>query len=159
MAVFPTPDEVFFHNPPDRKIAPTRYALGSPRAISAAVSNKRRLYMTISMRWLCAIAAVGCFAGSALADQPKTYRITIGSASTIGAVELPSGDYRLVVDTHEPKVQLEHVGSGKTTELEAKIVTGDRKFDYTAITSDRSGGSNRIKEIRIGGSKTLVTFN
>jgi hypothetical protein len=115
--------------------------------------------MTISMRWLCAIIVVGCFGGSALADQPKTYRITLRSASTIGAMELQPGDYKLFVDTHEPKVQLHHVDSGKITELEAKVETGDRKFDNTAITSDRSGGANRIKEIRIGGSKTLVTFN
>jgi len=115
--------------------------------------------MTISMKWLCAIVAVGLFAGSALADEPKTYRITIGSASTIGSTELQPGDYKLVVDTHEPKVQLRHVNSGKTTELEAKVETGDRKHDNTAITSDRSSGSNRITQIRIGGSKIQVTFN
>lgn len=115
--------------------------------------------MSFHFRVLAITVAMGFLAASAIADQPKSYRISIGSVSKIGAAEFQPGNYNLVVDSHDPKVKFTEVSSGKTIELEAKVEVTDRKFDSTQIYSIRSDGTNRITEIRIGGSKTRVGFN
>jgi hypothetical protein len=115
--------------------------------------------MSIMMKSLAIVIALGFFAGSASADSPKSYRISLSTVSKIGTVELQPGDYKLLVDTHNPKVQFTEVNGGKTIELEAKVETVETKFESTAIHSNRADGTNRIIEIRIGGSKTKVAFD
>lgn len=111
--------------------------------------------MKIIVRCLAALFAIGLVAGSAYADQ--SYRITLGAASRIGNIELQPGEYKLVVDA--PKVRFTHTDSGKTVELEAKIEETATKYTLTEIQSARAEGVNKIKEIRIGGSKTRIAFN
>jgi hypothetical protein len=111
------------------------------------------------MKHLVFVVALGLVAGTAYGDNPKTYRINISAASRIGAEELPAGEYKLVVDTHDPKVRLTHVNSGDDFELEAKVEVVGEKFDNTEVHTDTSSGVNRIMEIRVGGSRTRVVFN
>ena len=91
----------------------------------------------------------------AYADQ--TCNIKLSNVSKIGDVEFQPGEYKLSIDT--PKVSLTHVNSGKEVELQAKVEQSDAKFDVTSIYSTLVDGGSKITEIRIGGSKTRVTFD
>jgi len=44
-------------------------------------------------------------------------------------------------------------------ELDAKVESGDRKFDSTEIRSAQVDGASQIREIRIGGTKTRIAFD
>ena len=111
--------------------------------------------MTIMVKCLAALFAIGLVAGSAYADQ--SYRITLSKVSKIGNIEFQPGEYKLIVDA--PKVRLTNANSGKTVELEAKVDEAATKSTLTEIQSTSSEGVRRIKEIRIGGSKTRIAFN
>ncbi|SPE32660.1 conserved exported hypothetical protein [Candidatus Sulfopaludibacter sp. SbA6] len=113
--------------------------------------------MKIKTLGLAILLAAGFLASSATADQPKSYRITIGAVSKVGQAELQPGEYRLVVD--EPKVRFIEQKSGKSVELDAKVESGDRKFDSTEIRSAQVDGASQIREIRIGGTKTRIAFD
>lgn len=114
--------------------------------------------MRFAVRAIAILAALGFFAGSAGADNPKTYRITLSNPSKIGPHDFQPGEYKLVVDTHDPKVIFTHLRTGEDISLEAKVETGDQKYDSTAIRSTTESGVRRIIEIRIGGSNTRVAF-
>jgi len=107
------------------------------------------------IRCLAILAAIGLIASSAFADQ--SYRITLSSVSKIGNIEFKPGEYKLVVDA--PKVRLTELNSGKAVELEAKVEDAATKNEQTAIHSTRVDGVTKISEIRIGGSKTRITFD
>jgi len=112
--------------------------------------------MKIKTLGLAILLAAGFLAPSATADQPKSYRITISAASKVGQAEFKPGEYRLVVD--EPKVRLVELKTGKSVELDAKVESGDRKFDSTEIRTAEVNGVSQIRQIRIGGTKTSVAF-
>jgi len=114
--------------------------------------------MNIRMNCLAIVVALGFLAGTAQGDNPKNYRISISQVSKIGAEELQPGDYQLAVHSHDAKVRFTHVNSGDAFEFEAKIEIVGEKIDNTAIHSDTSSGVNRIREIRLGGSKIRVIF-
>jgi len=111
--------------------------------------------MKIIVKCLAALFAIGLVAGSAYADQ--SYRITLSKVSKIGNIEFQPGEYKLVVDA--PKVRFTNTDSGKTVELEAKVEESDTKSTLTEIQFTRADGVHKIKEIRIGGSKTRIAFN
>jgi hypothetical protein len=92
----------------------------------------------------------------AFADEPKNYKINVPNQARIGQAEVQPGEYKIIVDA--PKVQMVHVKSGKTIDVNAKIETAEAKFDNTAVASTNVDGVRRIVEIRIGGSKTKLSF-
>ena len=115
--------------------------------------------MSIRFKSLVIAGILGLFALTAIADQPKSYRISITTASKLAGEDVEPGEYRLVVDSHEPKVQFKHLDSGKTIAIDAKVESADRKFEHTGIVSNTSDGTTRITAIQIGGTKTRVLFN
>jgi hypothetical protein len=102
------------------------------------------------------LATLGFLAATANADPSKSYRITISDAVKVGTAELKPGDYTLVFDA--PKVRLTERASGAAVELEAKVESGDQKFDSTEIHTQEVDGVRKISEIRLGGSKTRIDF-
>jgi hypothetical protein len=113
--------------------------------------------MKIKTLCLAILLAAGFLASSATADQSKSYRITIASGTKVGQAELQAGEYRLVVD--EPKVRFIEVKTGKAVELDAKIESGDRKFDNTEIRTSKVDGVSQLHQIRLGGTKTSIAFD
>lgn len=111
------------------------------------------------MKLIClAILAALCFlAATAGGDQTKSYRLTLSSAFQVGNAELQPGEYTLVID--QPKVRFVELKTGKSVEMEAKVLSTDEKNSSTAIHSERVDGGSRIREIRIGGSKIRVAFD
>ncbi len=114
--------------------------------------------MTIRMRSLAIVLALGFFAGIALADKGKSYRITLTSDSQIGSQQLPAGDYKLTLQNEEPKVRLADAKTGEELKVTGNVELAEEKFDSTEVHCDRAEGANRITEIRLGGTKTKVVF-
>ncbi len=110
------------------------------------------------MKYLAILVALGFFAGSVRGDDPKSYRLTLSTVSKIGGQELQPGEYKLLVDTQNPKVRFTEVKTGNEIELEAKVETVSEKIATTMIRSANGGEVRRIIEIRLGGSKTRVLF-
>lgn len=102
--------------------------------------------------------AVAILAASLTAGTPnlKTYRITLANPSMVGSNELAPGDYKLAVDT--ASVRVTELKTGKSVEIAAKVETGEMKFTHTAVTSQKMDGIDRIREIRLGGTKILIAF-
>ena len=113
--------------------------------------------MKIKTLGLAILLAAGFLAPSATADQSKSYRVTIANGTKVGQTELQAGEYRLIVD--EPKVRFIEVKTGKAVELEAKIETGERKFDSTEVHTSKVDGASQLRQIRIGGTKTSIAFD
>ena len=111
--------------------------------------------MKTRMRLLAILFVMGLVAGSAWADL--SCKITLTSASKIRGVEFKPGEYKVVIDA--AKVRLTHVNSGKTVELEAKVLEADSKYEHTSVHTQDVAGARQIIEIRIAGSKTSVSFN
>ncbi len=86
----------------------------------------------------------------------KTYEITLSSASKAGNVELKAGQYRLKVDgTNATFINMETAKPLSTT---VKVVNTDKKFDTTTVDASKEGGTDVIKDIELGGSKTKIEF-
>lgn len=112
--------------------------------------------MKIKMACLAVLLAFGFLTFIASGDQSKSYRVTLTDTFKIGNAELKPGEYKLVVDA--PKVRFTELKSGKSVDLEANVESGDEKFTDTAVHARRIDGVSHIREIRIGGSKTKITF-
>ena len=91
------------------------------------------------------------------ARADKSYRVSVPNTSRAGSVELPPGEYTLVLD--QSKVRLTEVQTGKVFELEAKVDdSAARKFESTAVESSLVDGIRQIKVIQLGGTKTKLAF-
>ena len=110
--------------------------------------------MKTKMTCIAILLLFGFLANVASADE--TYRITVPSDSKIGASEFPAGDYKITVGT--PKIVLTALKTGKPIELTGKVESAEKKFSTTEIHSKKVDGVAQISEIRIGGSKTRITF-
>jgi hypothetical protein len=102
--------------------------------------------------------ALAVLASALAAGTPsiKTYRISLANPSKVGANQLAPGDYRLAVDT--ASVRVTELKTGKSVEVAAKVETGEKKFNHTAVTSQKVDGVDEIREIRLGGTKILIAF-
>ncbi|HWD00555.1 MAG TPA: hypothetical protein VG456_27550 [Candidatus Sulfopaludibacter sp.] len=105
--------------------------------------------------------AVGLVSGLATAaggevTTGKSYKINLTFASKIGANDFAAGAYTVAVDT--ASVRFIEQRTGKSVEVAAKVETSDKKFDHTAITTEKTGEEVTIREIRLGGSKVQLNF-
>ena len=92
--------------------------------------------------------------GAAIASA-KTYTITLSSPAAIGNSQLKSGEYKL-----ELKGDSILVKDGKmVNEFPVHVENEARKFDNTSVTTSSQGGSNRIEEIRLGGTTVKLVFS
>jgi hypothetical protein len=111
------------------------------------------------MKCLTMFLALGFFAGVALGDNPKTYRINLRTASKVGSDVLQPGEYKLGVHAHSPNVVFTETNTGQEFRVDAKVETAPEKFNQTAVHSQAAdGGAARITEIRFGGTKTRIVF-
>ena len=84
----------------------------------------------------------------------RTYSITLSSPATIGNSQLGRGEYKL-----ELKGDSVLVKDGKmVNEFPVHVENEARKFDNTSITTSSESGSNRIQEIRLGGTTVKLVF-
>jgi hypothetical protein len=102
-----------------------------------------------------AILALAVAFGGTVPVPGGNYRITLTQPSVVKGVELLPGEYKLNVAAD--KITL---NNGKqSVESVVKVETMDKKFDSTAIRYNTEAGKQLIIEIRIGGTKTKLSFN
>ena len=101
-------------------------------------------------RFVLAFAILGLAVASA-----ETYRVTLSQPSKLAGKQLKAGEYRLNVENSKVTI----VNGKETLEVPVKVETGDTKFDNTAVRYTGTGDKIVITEIRIGGTKTKLTFD
>ncbi len=101
--------------------------------------------------YLFAVVVFGLSIASA-----KSYQIKIDNACKAGNVELKPGTYSVQLDAS--KVRFTDVDSRQTVEADAKVVTADKKYNQTLVSTKQVNGAMQISEIDLGGSKTRLEF-
>ena len=100
------------------------------------------------------LALVMAYAGT-VPPAGHTYKVTFLQPSVLKGNNIQAGEYRVTVGVDKVTIAV-----GKTpVEIPAKVETGDKKFDVTAIQYSTVNGKSEIIEIRLGGTKTTLLFN
>ena len=111
----------------------------------------------MKMIFVLALALSGLLIGVTRADDPKSYGITISEAK-VGSVDLPSGEYRLLVHRDQMSAQLQSVKTGEVLDVTGTVQSTDAKFHHTEVHSREQDGVKQITEICIGGTAFRITF-
>ena len=86
----------------------------------------------------------------------KNYELTLSSLTKVGSVQLKAGQYTLkVTGTNAVFTDVETAKSFTTA---VKVENGDKKFDTTRVDASKEGGTDVVKDIELGGSKTKLDF-
>jgi hypothetical protein len=85
----------------------------------------------------------------------KTYNITLSSPAAIGNSQLERGEYKLELKGDSVLVK----DGKKVSEFPVHVENEARKFENTSITTSSQSGSNRIEEIRLGGTTVKLVFS
>jgi hypothetical protein len=105
-------------------------------------------FRTFSLTLATLALGAAAFAGT-------THRVTFFQSSWVEGKELAPGDYKITVDNDKATISN---GSVKV-ETPVKIETADQKFSSTAVRYQNGDGKYRLREIRVGGSKTRLVFS
>ena len=92
--------------------------------------------------------------GASIASA-KTYTITLSSPAAIGNSQLKSGENKLELKGDHVLVK----GGKVTDEFPVHVENEARKFENTSVTTSSESGSNRIEEIRLGGTTVKLVFS
>ena len=83
------------------------------------------------------------------------FKIKLAQPAVVNGIELKAGDYRLNIGDSQVTI----AGNKQSVQAPAKMESGDRKFDYTAICYKTDAGKTKLSEIRLGGTRTKVVFD
>ncbi len=86
----------------------------------------------------------------------KTYEISLAGPTKAGNLTLKPGQYRLKVEGTTATFTFVETSKQFTTTV--KIDTADKKFDDTRVDANKDGGTDVIKDIELGGTKTKLEF-
>jgi hypothetical protein len=96
---------------------------------------------------------VGTLALASLASA-KSYDIVLSSPTKAGSLELKAGEYSLKVKGST--AVFTSVDTGKSFTAPVKVQEGSKKYDNTAVDTQKSNGEDQIKTIELGGSTTQL---
>jgi len=103
------------------------------------------------------LAVVALVASAGTVPGVGHYTVTLSQPSVVQGTVLKAGEYRLVLAASKVTIINEF---GKTLiEAPVTVVTQDKKFDNTVVGVETGSGKNVVTEIRLGGTKTKITFN
>jgi hypothetical protein len=85
----------------------------------------------------------------------KTYSFVLADPAVAGNAQLKAGEYHLKLDGAQ--VVLTDKDRNRI-DTNAKVETGERKFEATAVTTLNEDGASRIVSIELGGSTNVVVF-
>ena len=86
----------------------------------------------------------------------KSYEISLQNNVQAGNVQLKAGQYSLKVEGSN--AIFTDVQSAKSFTAPVKVDTGSKKFNVTMVDTDKTGATESIKSIELGGSKTTLEF-
>ena len=109
--------------------------------------------MTINkpLLWLAAVT----FPAVAMAGS-KTYNVEFDHSVTAGAIQLEPGQYGVKVEGSNAVFRDSKTGQEFTVPV--KVDNSEKKYDATAVESNKQGNTDKITEIDLGGSKTRLEF-
>ena len=91
-----------------------------------------------------------CFAGQ------KSFTVIFDKATTVGAVKLAPGEYKVKVDGTNAVFTDQKNFKSVTTAV--KVQTGEKKFQHTAVDATKDGEVDKVNAIELGGSNTKLEF-
>ncbi|MBX9603130.1 MAG: hypothetical protein K2X35_19150 [Bryobacteraceae bacterium] len=91
----------------------------------------------------------------AISFAATSHNVTLFQPSVVNGQELAPGQYKVVVDNN--KAVFSSAGKQKL-EAPVKVETADEKFSSTSVRYQNGDGKYRVREIRVGGSKTRLVF-
>src|SRR6516164_4127814 len=86
----------------------------------------------------------------------KSYDIILSSLTKAGNITLKPGQYKLKVDG--TTATFIDVNNSKSFTTPVKVETTEKKFEDTRVQSVKDGGTDKIEEIDLGGTKTKLGF-
>ena len=93
----------------------------------------------------------------ASAKSGKSYDIVLSSPTQVANVQLKAGEYKMTMDGSN--AVFTDVDSGKKFTAPAKLETGNRKYDVTAIETEKKADAEHMQAIELGGSSNKVEFS
>ena len=99
------------------------------------------------------LLCIGTLALASLASA-KSYDIVLSSPAKAGSLELNAGEYSLKVKGST--AVFTNVETGKSFTAPVKVQEGSKKYDNTAVDTQKSNGADEIKTIELGGSNTQI---
>ena len=100
---------------------------------------------------------VGALAISSLSiANAKSYEISLSGTTKAGTVTLKPGQYRVKVEGNT--AIFTSVETAKQFTTSVKVEPSDKKFDDTRVDANKEGTTDVIKDIQLGGTKTLLEF-
>ena len=106
------------------------------------------------MRKFIAVATLAVFSLSVA--SAKSYQITVSNPTKAGTAQLKPGRYNVKVEGTNATFVEEGKNNGVTVPV--KVKEGAKKFDGTRVHSAKDGDVEKINEIELGGSKTVLEF-
>lgn len=85
----------------------------------------------------------------------KTHTITLYNNSRIAGQDLKSGNYKVEIEGEKVTI----TNGKQTVEPAAKVEEGSEQYAKTSIRFVDVDGKKVIREIRLGGSSTKLTFS
>src|SRR5215471_2713157 len=98
---------------------------------------------------IAALLAASTFTGA----YAKSYELRFERPLMAGAVQVPAGQYRLVLK--DATAILTNTDTGKDFKISVKVTNTDQRFKDTQV---HTGANEHIKFIQLGGSKTRLDF-
>ena len=96
---------------------------------------------------------IGTLALAGIASA-KSYDIVLSSPTKAGNVELKAGEYSLKVKG--ATAVFTNVETGKSFTAPVKVQEGSKKYENTAVDTQKANGEDQIKTIELGGSTTQL---
>ena len=105
-------------------------------------------FRNLSLTLATLALGVAAFAGT-------THKVTFFQASWMDGKELAPGDYKITIEND--KATLSN-GSVKV-QAPVQVESADQKFASTSVRYQNGDGKYRVREIRVGGTKTRLVFS
>lgn len=87
----------------------------------------------------------------------KSYDIILSSPTQVSNLQLKAGEYRFQLKGNN--AIFTNVESGKKYTAPASLKTVDKKYDVTAVDTNRKSDADQMQAIELGGTSTKVEFN
>lgn len=100
----------------------------------------------------------GALAVAALSiASAKSYDIILSTPTRVANNALKAGEYKVKVEGSN--AVFTDVDSGKTYSAPIKIENASKKFDVTAVGTQKKSDADRIQSIELGGTTTRIDFS
>lgn len=91
----------------------------------------------------------------AAASAAQSHTITLFQPTVINGTVLKPGEYKVAVKDNKAVIT-----SGKTSvEADVKVEDSGAKFASSSVRYNNADGTNRVEEIRLGGTSTKLVFD